>query len=177
MKTIFENKFTYTKKYYKEYYLCSIFKRPILLFLNIIIGINLILHILAILLPNFFTLTYKEIIGYIGSDLIIFCIEIGIYLDKIIITYKRDLEINQGNPINTKVCITEDNIEILHDVGKSMNIDLNNIEKIIKTKNYYIFITKARLTIPLKKDSFTKGTQEEFMTFLKQKKIKIGRIF
>ena len=177
MKTIFENKFTYTKKYYKEYYLCSIFKRPILLFLNIIIGINLILHILAILLPNFFTLTYKEIIGYIGSDLIILCIEIGVYLDKVIITYKRDLEMNQGNPINNKVCITEGNIEILPDVGKSINIDLNNIEKIIKTKNYYIFITKARLTIALKKDSFIKGTEEEFITFLKKKKIKIGRIF
>ena len=64
-----------------------------------------------------------------------------------------------------------DNIKILSDLDNDTNIEFKNIEKVIKTKNYYILVSKAKLGIALKKDSFIKGTANEFEKFLKQKKL------
>ena len=50
-----------------------------------------------------------------------------------------------------------------------LTIQLKNINNVIKTKNYYILITKAKLRIAIKKDGFIKGTAEKFEKFLTEK--------
>ena len=94
-----------------------------------------------------------------------------IYIKNVNLAYNRDLEINNGNDIEIKLVITEDDINISNNLKKNTNIEFKNIQKVIKTKKYYILVSKANLTVALKKDSFIKGKADEFEKFLKQKKL------
>lgn len=87
------------------------------------------------------------------------------------VEYKRELEKNNGNPTEVELSITEENIDILLNHEKNINIKFDNIAKVIRTKSYYILVSKAKLNIAFKKDSFTQGTEKEFEQFLKQKNL------
>ena len=171
METIFENQFIHTKKYYSEYYKYTYLKRPLILVINIILSITLIITILSIIFPAFFVMTIANITANILTILITWCIQIYIFYRSKNISYSRDLETNNGNPVEATLSVTNDNINISKNSAKDININLANIEKVIKTKNYYILVSKAKLGIVFKKDSFIKGTAKEFEEFLKQKRI------
>lgn len=96
------------------------------------------------------------------------------YISNKNLAYRRDLEINQGNPIEIKLLISEESINICTmSNNNTTTVEFANIEKVIKAKNYYIFITKAKLWVAVKKDAFSKGTLKQFEEFIKQKGIKI----
>ncbi len=171
MDVIFENQFVCSKDYYKEYYKYSYLKKPIIIILNIILMICFATNVLLMIFPQLSNTDIYTAQLYIANVLVILCAEIYIYIKNVNLTYNRDLERNKGNPIQIKLLVIEDNIKILSDLEKELNIELKSIEKVIKTKNYYILVTKAKLGISFKKDSFVKGTVEEFEKFLKQKKI------
>lgn len=169
METIFENQFTHTKEYYSEYYKYIQLKSPLMLIINTILGIGFIIAILSMIFPKFIVMDIANITGNILTVLIILCIELYIFYRNKDMAYNRDLERNKGNPIEIKLLITENTINISSIIEES--IEIANIEKVIKTKNYYILISKAKLSIALKKDGFTKGTAEQFEEFLKRKKL------
>lgn len=171
MEVFFENQYICLKDYYKEYYKYSYFKKPIIIILNTILIICFATNVLCMIFPQLGkTDSYKAQL-YIANVLVILCIEIYIYIKNVNLAYNRDLERNKGKPIQTKLLVTKDNIKILSDLDNDTNIEFKNIEKVIKTKNYYILFSKAKLGIAFKKDSFIKGTAEEFEKFLKQRKI------
>lgn len=171
MQTIFENQFICTKDYYKEYYKYICFKRPIMLTINIILSISLIVNILSMIFPKLVVLDANMAEANIVTVLIILCFQVYVFFRNKNLAYNRALERNKGNPMEVKLSITEKDINIFTNSEKYMNIEFTNIEKIIETKNYYILVSKAKLTIALKKDGFIKGTANEFKEFLKQKKL------
>ncbi len=168
---MFENKYICTKSYYKEYYKYSYFKKPIMIILNTILIISFVINVLNVIFPRLSNADSYTPKLYIANVLVILCIEMYIYIKNINLAYNRDLEINNGNDIEIKLVITEDDINISNNLKKNTNIEFKNIQKVIKTKNYYILVSKANLTVALKKDSFIKGTADEFEKFLKQKKL------
>ena len=168
---MFENKYTCTKNYYKEYYKYSYFKKPIMIILNILLSINFIINLFFIIFPQLSNIDIHTAQLYIANALVIVCIEIYIYIKNVNLAYNRDLERNNGNDIEIKLIINEDDINISNNLEKDTNIEFKNVQKVIKTKNYYILMSKAKLGIALKKDSFIKGTANEFEKFLKQKKL------
>lgn len=93
------------------------------------------------------------------------------YIKNENLAYRRDLERNQGNPIQIKLLISENSINIYTIPNKNTSLEFVNIERVIKTKNYYIFISKAKLWGAVKKEAFSKGTLKEFEEFLKKKKL------
>ena len=93
------------------------------------------------------------------------------YIKNENLAYRRDLERNQGNPIQIKLLISENSINIYTIPNKNTSLEFVNIERVIKTKNYYIFISKAKLWVAVKKEAFSKGTLKEFEEFLKKKKL------
>lgn len=170
MQTIFENQFICTKDYYNEYYKYICFKRPIMLTINIILSISLIVNILSMIFPKLVVLDANTAEANIATVLIILCLQVYVFFRNKNFAYNRALERNKGNPMEVKLSITEKDINIFTNSEKDMNIEFTNIGKIIETKNYYILVSKAKLTIALKKDGFIKGTASEFKEFLKQKK-------
>lgn len=168
---MFENSYICTKKFYKEYYRGIYFKKPIMIILNIILIISFVINMLSIIFPQLSSIDNYIIQTSIASALIIICIEIYAYNKNVYLSYNKDLERNKGNAIEIKMVITEDSIDIINDIGRNTNIEFKNIEKVIKTKNYYILVSKAKLGISVKKDSFVKGTLKEFEELLKQKKL------
>lgn len=171
MKTIFKNQFIYTKDYYKEYYKYICFKKPVILIIDIIFGISFIISILSMIFPNLVVLDTNTAMSNIATVLILLCFQIYIFFRNKNLAYNRDLERNDGNPIEAKLLITEESINIVTNYEKNVNIEFANIEKVIRMKNYYILVTKAKSKITLKKDSFTIGTAKQFEQFLKKKKL------
>lgn len=166
---LFENQYIRTKDYYKEYYGGIYLKKPIIIILNIILSISFITNLLLIVFPKLSTQDSRTSLATIASILIILCIEIYVYINNVNLTYTKELEKNRGNCSEIKLSITDDNINILTNLKSNMNIQLKNINNVIKTKNYYILITKAKLRIAIKKDGFIKGTAEKFEKFLTEK--------
>lgn len=171
MEVYFENQFICSKNYYKEYYKYSYFKKPIIIILNIILSICFVTNLLCIIFPKLSKTDSYTAQLYIANVLLILCIEIYIYVKNVNLAYNRDLERNKGKATQIKLLVTKDNIKISSNLNNDTNIEFKNIEKVIKTKNYYILVTKAKLGIAFKKDSFVKGTEKEFEEFLKQKKL------
>ncbi len=168
---MFENEYICTKKYYKEYYIYSYLKKPIIIILNILLSINFITNLFFIIFPQLSNIDINTAQLYIVNVLVILCIEIYIYIKNVNLAYNKDLERNNGNDIEIKLVINEDDIKISNSLEKDINIGFKNIQKVIKTKNYFILLSKAKLGIALKKDSFIKGTVNEFEKLLKQKKL------
>lgn len=171
MKIIFENQFICTKDYYKEFYKYICFKRPIMITINIILSINFIVSILSMIFPELIVLDANTAKANIATVLIILCLQIYVFFRNKNLAYNRALEINKGNPTEVKISITEKDITVFTNLEKNMNIEFENIEKAIETKNYYILMSKAKLAVVLKKDAFIKGTEKEFKEFLKQKRL------
>lgn len=171
METIFKNQFIYTKDYYKEYYKYICFKKPIVFVIDIIFSISFIISILSMIFPKLVVLDINTAMANIATLLILLCFQIYNFFTNKKLAYNRDLERNNGNPIEVELLITEESVNVFTNYEKNINIEFSNIEKVIKTKNYYILVSKAKLQISLKKDSFTKGTAKQFEQFLKQKKL------
>lgn len=69
--------------------------------------------------------------------------------------------------------VNEESIDVFDRLGNKVNIEFKNINKVLKTKKYYILTTNAKVCAVFQKDSFTKGTLKEFEDFLKNKKYNI----
>ena len=69
--------------------------------------------------------------------------------------------------------VTEDGIESYNTGNENkMQISYDKIKKVIKTKHYYLLKSKAKLCWAFKKDGFTTGNPEEFLSFLRNKGFK-----
>lgn len=169
---IFENQFTCTKKYYEECYKAFCLKKPSIIILYLIFGLNLISVILDVVLFKVTQLSNYTTILNIFLDIFILSLPMYTYIRNKNLAYRRDLERNQGNPIQVKLLISEENINIFSMQNNNIIVEFVNIERVIKTKNYYIFISKAKLWNAVKIDVFSKGTLKEFEEFLKEKKFK-----
>jgi len=85
---------------------------------------------------------------------------------------KLDLELNNGKLGCYTFIITEEKIKCYGENQEvTQEIDLAKIRKVIQTKHFDILLTKAKLAIPLKKDSYRKGSSLELLRFLKTKGI------
>lgn len=171
MESIFENQYICTKQYYKECYKTLCLRKPSIIILYLLFGLNFISIILDIVLFKVTQLNNYTTRLNVFLDIVILFYPIYMYIKNENLAYRRDLERNQGNLIQIKLLISENSINIYTIPNKNTNLEFVNIERVIKTKNYYIFISKAKLWVAVKKEAFSKGTLKEFEEFLKKKKL------
>lgn len=171
MEIIFKNQLIYTKQYYKEYYEYICFKKPTVLIVDIIFSISFIISIISMIFPKLVIIDINTAMANIATLLILLFFQIYLFFRNKNLAYNRDLERNNDNPIQVELLITEETVTVCANCEKNINIEFSNIEKVVRTKNYYILASKSKLHIPLKKDGFTKGTAKQFEQFLKQKKL------
>ena len=172
MDILFENQYERTKDFHKEIISYSFFKRPLIMAVYIVLALIFVLCILSMLFPGVFP--FDNIAGiYLPFLVIVVVVMIVRYVRTVEISHKRDLEINNNEPVEAKMILTNDAIETCRVNSESKNhISYQSIKKIISTHNYYVLLTEAKHYVVFKKDGFITGTPDEFLSFIKSKIIK-----
>ena len=166
MQTLFENKVTQNRDMAKEVYRYHCFRRPFIVFLNILIFIDFV-----------FTL-YCTITDKFRADIVLvlvpvyFLLEILMYFRLVNLMVKRSAEIH-GGPISAEMNVTDEYIEQTASTGGVAKLEYSNVKKVIQTKNYILLLSKARYYYIFSKTGFTSGTPDEFVAFLKNKGFKV----
>ena len=88
------------------------------------------------------------------------------------ITLKKNQEIygNNGEVISE---VTQDSIQQIHSNGSQYQIYYDTIKRSYLTQNYILLHSKANILYTFKKEGFSIGDVESFLTFLRNKGIKI----
>lgn len=165
----FENSFTRDKNTAKEIYGWWYYKRPLFVAFYIIMALYLVSFILG------FTFAPGEMLGDLPVfAFIIFAIFLFnlSYFSQVRAMVKRDAEMSGGRELLSTVTVS-DSEAVVTSFDSRTAIAFENLKYAFATKNYIILVTKARLMVILKKDSFTKGDTDSFISFLQGKGIKV----
>ena len=167
MDSLFENTYTADKPFYQELYSYFHFRRPITVATFILCGICFTSQLaLAI-----FGLEYNVGIMILMALFPLF--KLFAYVNQVNSITKRNKEIST-EAISICSTVYEDHLEISASNGSTLNIEIAKIRSVVQTKNYIILRSDARLLYSLHKDGFTKGTKEDFLSFLRSKSIKVS---
>lgn len=167
MKELFKNNYKKDKDLLKEVYFYLYFKRPFKIALHLLAIIIILYQLFTLIIYNYFDLFIITI------WIIYLIIEIVSYKKMINLQFKRDLELNQGKILEVNTIITENSIKINASNNEKTELPFDKIKKGFQTKNLICLLSEAKLVYIFKKDSFTKGTSEEFIKFIKEKGIKL----
>lgn len=166
MEILFENYYVRNRFLIKEIYTYSYFKNPILLILNLFIVLfTLIILYLCILKSTF---SFALLIAPIYF-LFVF-IKYKSYVNN---TIKRDNEVNGGKNIEVNTIVTDEYIQNTASTGSVYKVPYDNIRNCKQTKNLILLYSKANLIYIFRKDTFSKGSANEFIEFLKNKGINV----
>ena len=167
MKELFKNNYKKDKDLIKEIYFYLYFKRPFRLIINIIAILNII-YLLSIYKYSPINTTLIIFIYFI-----FFILEIISYKKMVNIQFKRDLELNRGKVLEVNTIVTENTIQLNSSNNENAEISFDKIKKGFQTKNLICLMSEAKLIYTFKKDSFTKGTSDDFIKFIREKSIKL----
>ena len=166
MEPIFENSYIRDKSTANEIGQHYYFKRPLPIVLTAIYIICFAVNLTSLLCGY----------GYSTYGLIIPPVFVAFWFYSYFMFKKsltaRDAEIHKGD-ILINMQVYEDHITAKGPDGSAIELEYNNVKKTVTTKNYFVFISKARLMYIFKKDSFTKGELADFARFINSKGIKI----
>ena len=168
METLFENKYVRNEAIMKEVYQYFYFKRPLYLVIDTIIGLIFVANIAVWLSGG--SMNFAVLIAVPLFLLIRFVI----YRGAVDMLLKQDKDMYKGKAVKVQNIVTEGSIKTV--ILKSMNkITYSKIKVAIDTKHLIIVCSDRDMMYVFEKDSFTKGTSGEFITFLKGKGIKVRR--
>ena len=86
--------------------------------------------------------------------------------------YAREVEPRATNGTTTyTIEVYEDKLVHCSTLGTRQDLELSRIKKVVKTKSYILLQSNANLLYVFDKNGFTKGTLEEFLDFLRKKKL------
>ncbi len=172
MEPRFENRYTRTYAIIKEFYKYSLFQ-------NKRRRAGIILSAFAILLGLYYYISFadKPFYGtfYLCVILVSVCILTALVTRYILtpkIYIKRDMELNNGVLQEITMTITDTTVKQSTPCSE-ITLPLTKLKKVSKTKNTILLMTATNLYFILKRDSFTLGTEEEFLTFLREKGFKV----
>ena len=170
METLFENKYTNDKETIKEYLIYSFWKRPSAIVSNILLVCMFMFFLSFYLSWNASTDNKYFSLFFMLWILIVWTVVLVRFLMSLRLAIRRNLEMNEGKPPVFNYLIFEDKIDLCFGTSESKSsIVFALIKKVAVTKNLILLITKAKLLVILRKDSFTKGTYDEWLRFLREK--------
>lgn len=163
----FENTHIRDKQFFKEFY-----KRSLLSPSHIVIYIFLGLSFLS----NVCTYIFAHVVFWsILIAPICFFVFIATYFINVRIMNNRQQELSADQPIVYTTQFVEDRMIVQNSLGTKHDLPLSIVSKCIFTKHYILLATKAKQSFPIKKDGFTKGTYEDFCSFLSSKGYKVKK--
>ena len=157
MSKIFENEYTMETKYFKEYVYNVLCKKTIIT--GFIIALIGILFFFFTNSQNSYIVLTAAIIAGIAS------------LFTPIITTKQledaEKRLNNGKIENTNIKFSNN---IVMNEGKvHLEFEYSQITKIVDTKNFIVLKTSEQSAILVFKNGFLKGSETEFLKFIKEK--------
>lgn len=163
---IFKNVFVRDEETLREFYKHTYLAEPLFRIIYIGYAVLLLMSLLAYDLTLF--------ASYLFLGLIFALILFFKYSQNLKITVARDKELASGRDMVTEIFVFDDKIEHTA-LGNSQALGFESIKRVQQSQNYIYVISNAKLVYIFKKDSFTLGTPEEFIEFLKSKGIKIQK--
>ncbi len=166
MEILFENKYTRDREWSREIFRYFYFKRPLMILFDIIFVLYLVFGVYS-------SITSKNVAwGLIIIPIAWFLFVVFYYVINRDVHFKRDLEMH-GKAVEVTATVTDEMISHSQSTGSELYLDYSNIKKAVQTKEYIFLITKTKLIYSFKKDSFTLGSADELLAFLKNKGVKV----
>lgn len=164
MDVLFENSYIRNKEMIQETCRYIYFKNPGFIVFDIMFGLYFIMNMGLLVLnqqtEGFYSIIF--IIFFLAFQLILYYISVKIMV-------KQDQEITNGNDLHINAVVTNEFIKFTTSTGSVNEIPFSKIKKVMKTKNFILLRTKAMMVFGFRNDSFTKGSAEELLSFLRSK--------
>lgn len=168
MDVLFENTHVRTKELAKEIYGYFYFRRKLYIFGWIVCGLSFVTNLVCAIFGD----SYSTTIFILAPFIVL--LPLYAYLRQVNIMVKRDKEVH-GKEIEVTTVVTDEFIQQTASTGSVNKITFDNIKVVIQTKNLILLRSKANLLYIFRKDTFIVGDKSEFISFLKNKGIKVKR--
>lgn len=166
MEILFENSYVRDKELAKDIYSYYYLKRKELVVYYVLISLAFIANILIALFEKIYNW------GFIILFPLLFLFQLYCYFRQVNAVVKRDEEVH-GKGIEVKTIVTNEYIQNTAATGAVNKLGYDKIRYAVQTKNLILLRSKANLIYIFRKDTFTKGTLDDFVTFLRAKGIKV----
>lgn len=160
MDTLFENRYTRTKEIMREYCGYMFFRRPSMRICDLLLVFFVVSSIL---------LGSSPVIAVVL--LLTAAAQVLAYVYTPAAMQKRDAEAASGGTITVESAATDDLLRFQVSNGAAQELPYAKMKKVVQTKRLILINSEAKLWYILPKDTFTKGTAEDFLAFLKTKGI------
>lgn len=167
MEILFENHHTRDKKLANELYSYYFFKRPSYIVCDILLGVLFVVNIALIIMHK--ECSYWMLI----LPPILYFSQFFMYQQTSSSFIKQDKAQYGDDPVTIKSEIYDSELKNTASCGTVSTLQLTDIKKAVKTKNLILLYTKTNLIYPLSKNGFSKGSEKEFIDFLKSKNISV----
>lgn len=167
MDILFENSYTRSKELAKEIYRYFYFQRKLYIFGYIILGLSFALNLSFAISGQSYNLAVFIFVPLVAL-LPLYC-----YIRQVSAMVKRDKEVH-GKEIEVSTTVTNEFIQNTASTGAINKIEFCKIRCAVQTKNLILLRSEANLVYIFRKDSFTVGNKEDFISFLKNKGIKVS---
>ena len=166
METLFENSYVRNKELAKEIYRYYYFQRKWL----VVCYALLLLSFLSNIFISIFEKTYNWGV-FIFVPLFLF-FQLYCYFRQVNTMVKRDSEVH-GKEVSVETIVTNEYIQNTASTGAVNKLEYDKIRNSVQTKNLILLRSRANLIYIFRKDTFTKGNKEDFISFLNGKGVKI----
>ena len=166
MEVLFENSYVRNKELAKEIYGFYYFQRKWLVVCYFLIALSFLANILF----SIFERSYNW--GILIFVPLFFLFQIYCYFHQVNTMVKRDNEVH-GKEISVETIVTNECIQNTATTGAVNRLEYDKIRNAVQTKNLILLRSKANLIYIFRKDTFTKGTKDDFIAFLKSKGVKV----
>ena len=161
MEILFENRFVRTKEILREFYRYAYFKNPTILIADI--ALLALLAVSLLLWGTHLPLAVVIVVPVVAAA------QYWTYTRAVNAVMKRDDELTAGGKLEVTAAATEEKLVNTDSTGASMELPYDKVKKIAQTKSLILLRSQANFWYILPKNTFTKGTAEEFLAFLKSK--------
>ena len=164
---LFVNEYISTKDTMKQAYQYWYFRRPLAIFLYVFVVINAVVRFADIFIYGY--------VDPIGIFLVIFMglIYPSVYFVQVDAAVKKNNQLMHDGDMKATVYVTSDRFYPSLD-NEKVYIDISSVNYAFETKDYIMLVLKStRVMLIFHKEGFTTGSLEEFVCYLRERKIKI----
>ncbi len=167
---LFKNSFVRDKNVLKAIYKNHYFKSP--LFILFCVAYSMSIFSMTVTMRPFYSWSEISIyyVIWLFLGILFFSLLLFRYRQSVKISAMRDRELSNGRDFLVELNVFDDRIELIHFENKQ-TLHYADVKYASNLKEYINIITKAKYVYTFKKDSFTLGTSDEFIDFLKEKGI------
>jgi len=165
MEPLFVNHYVRDREMAKDLYGYIYFRRPMIIFFDLVFALCFFQAICKLVAEG-----YADLFNLCLPAYWVVIISL-LYFKNVRNMLRRDLELH-GKPVEVTVSVGEQGIFLENSNGSNLQLQYSVLKKVVQTKKFIYLRTKTNLFCPLKKGSFSVGSEEALLSFLKSKGIK-----